>query len=152
MGSSGEGPRPYTQRQARTIFLRVPYTEFVLVTSGRKTEFRASPRACSQLWDVEPPAPVVAYAIFPARGYKQALMVLEEQWREPLGSISPDSLRNERQPDIAHFRRYWMKREKTAFKPTRMVSVYRVRPWQPGDAAHMGDRLLQRLYGDFLAT
>lgn len=152
MGSSGEGPRPYTQRQARTIFLRVPYTEWRLVTSGRKQEFRASPRACSQLWDVEPPVPVVAYAIFPGRGYQRQLMVLEERWQEPLGAISPESLVRERQPDIAHFRRYWMQREKTAFKPTRMVSVYRVRPFGQGDMEHMADRLFQRLYGEHLAS
>ena len=152
MGSSGAGPRPFPQRQARTVFLRVPYQEWTLVKSGRKQEFRASPRACSQLWDVEPPTAVVAYAIFPAQGYKRQLMVLDELWREPLGAISEESLAREGQPDIAHFRRYWMKREKTKFKPTRMVTVYRVRPFGEGDVAHMADRLFQRLYGGFLAA
>lgn len=150
MGSDGlRGPRPYTQRQAKTIFLRVPYSEWSVVIDGRKTEFRASPRACSQLWDVDPPLPVVAYAIFPSRGYKRSLMVLEETWREPLEAISPESLRRERQPSIAHFRRYWMGREKTAYMPTRMVSVFRVRPWEVTDDHEMAERLLERLYGEY---
>lgn len=149
MGADGDGPRPYTQRRARTIFLRVPHSEWGLVTAGRKSEFRASPRSCPQLWDVEPPLPVVAYSIFPSRGYQKQLMVLEETWREPLGAISEESLRRERQPDMAHFRRYWMAREKTAFKPTRMISVFRVRLWEPTDDRRMADRLLERLYGEF---
>lgn len=146
----GAGPRPYKQRRARTIFLRVPYSEWGAVKAGRKREFRASPKATPQLWDVDPPLPVVAYAISKALGYRSQLMILEETWREPLGAISAESLKQEGQPDIAHFRRYWMGREHTAFKPTRLVSVFRVRPWQPSDFATMGERLLERLYGEFL--
>lgn len=150
VGASGAGPRPYTQRQARTIFLRVPHAEFSRVVAGTKTEFRASPRACTQLWSVEPPTPVVAYAIFPGTRYERRLMVLEEMWREPLGSAArPESLEREGQPTFAHFRRYWMKREKTAFRPTREVSVYRVRPLEPGDDAELAAALFERLYGAF---
>lgn len=149
MGSSGAGPRPYTQRQARTIFLRVPHSEFGLVIAGRKTEFRASPRASSQLWSVEPPTAAVAYAIFPSRGYKRQLIVLEATWREPLGAITAESLAREGQPDFAHFRRYWMKREKTPFKPTREVAVFQVRPMRAGDEQELAASLYQRLYGEF---
>lgn len=149
MGADGKGPRPYTQRKVRTVFLRVPYSEWALVTSGRKSEFRASPQACPQFWDVEPPLPVVAYSIFPSRGYKRILMVLEGTWREPLGAITKESLTRERQPDRAHFRRYWMNRERTVFKPTKMVSVFRVRPWESADDRKMADRLLERLYGEY---
>lgn len=150
MGADGHGPKPYTQRKAQTLFLRVPYSEWTTVTTGRKTEFRASPRSCSQFWDVEPPLPVVAYSIFPSRGFKRTLMVLEDSWREALEAISEESLRREGQPDIAHFRRYWMVREKTAYKPTRMVTVFRVRPWQgASDEARMGERLFERLYGEY---
>lgn len=150
MGSSGDGPKPWRQAEARTVFLRVPYSEYAQVIAGRKSEFRASPRACSQLWSVEPPLPVVAYAIFPSRGYRGELMLLQGMWREPLGAISAESLERERQPDMAHFRRYWMKREKTAFKPTRMVSVFRVRPWSEHDRDEMAFKLLYRLYGEHL--
>lgn len=150
MGSSGAGPRPYTQRQARTIFLRVPYGEFSRVVAGKKTEFRASPRSCTQLWSVEPPTPVVAYAIFPGQRYERSLMVLESTWREPLGAAArPESLEREGQPSFAHFRRYWMKREKTAFRPTREVSVFRVRPLEPGEDAELAASLFERLYGEF---
>lgn len=147
---SGAGPRPYKQRRARTIFLRVPQADWGAVRAGRKREFRASPKATPQLWDVDPPLPVVAYTVSRSRGHQSQLMVLEATWREPLGAISPESLAAERQPDIAHFRRYWMTREHTAFKPTRMVSVFQIRPWVPSDAAAMGERLLERLYGEFL--
>jgi hypothetical protein len=127
----------------------VPKADWGLVRAGRKTEFRASPSVCPQLWKVEPPVPVVAYAVFGDR-YKKELMVVEEAWREPLGAITEESLRRERQPDLAHFRRYWMARENTAFKPMRMVSVFRVRPWREGDDRAMADRLLELLYGEFL--
>lgn len=149
MGSSGAGPRPYTQRQARTIFLRVPYEEWGVIATGKKTEFRASPRSCSQLWSVEPPTTVVAWAMFPSTGYRQQLMVLEETWREPLGSARPESLQREGHPTFAHFRRYWMKREKTAFRPTREISVYRIRPLTPGDEHEQAMALFDRLYGAF---
>lgn len=149
MGAEGAGPRPWRQRRARTIFLRVPYADWGLVKSGRKTEFRSSPRACPQLWDVEPPLPVVAYAIFRNGGYKHSLMVLEETWREPLGAVTEESLAREGHSDIAHFRRYWMARESRAFEPMRTVSVFRVRLWRPEDNRDMADRLLERLYGEF---
>lgn len=150
MGTDGAGPRPFTQRQARTIFLRAPYAEWGAITSGRKTEFRASPNACSQLWSVEPPTPAVVWADFPSRGPKRELMVLEATWREPLGAISAESLEREGHPSFPHFRRYWMKRNKIAFRPTRIVSVYQVRPVIPGDAELLGLVLFERLYGEFV--
>lgn len=149
MGAEGAGPRPWKQRQARTIFLRVPYSEWKPITAGRKVEFRASPSAMPQLWDVEPPVPVVAYCIHPQRGYLRELMVLMATWRERLENISPESLAAEGQPDFAHFRRYWMIREKTKFRPTREVSVFQVRPWQAHDETRMGERIFERLYGAF---
>lgn len=145
----GAGPRPYKQRRARTVFIRVPDSEWGAVKSGKKREFRASPNNTPQLWDVDTPLPVVAYAVSKGLGYRSQLMVLEETWREPLGSISPESLVAEGQPSMAHFRRAWMAREKTAFKPTRMVSVFKMRPWGPTDDRYMADKLFERLYGEF---
>lgn len=149
MPSETAGARPWKQRQARTVFLRVPPAEWAKVSTGRKREFRGSPRSCPQLWNVDPPLPVVAYTYLPQRGYVRELMVLERTWREKLEDISPESLAAEGQPTFAHFRRYWMKREKTKFKPTREVSVFRVRPWEPEDERRMGQRLFERLYGGF---
>jgi hypothetical protein len=127
----------------------VPHSEWKRVSTGAKREFRASPGATPQLWDVEPPLPVVAYAITPQQGYQHELMVLTATWRERLEDISAESLAAEGQPDFAHFRRAWMIREKTKFKPTREVSVFQVRPWEPNDDRRMADRLLERLYGAF---
>lgn len=149
--SSGKGPKPYTKRQASTIFLRVPHADFGLVRAGKKTEFRVGGGGSRspQLWGVEFPTPAVAYTIRRSGEYKHALVVVEEFWREPLGAISPKSLECEGQPDIAHFRRYWMTRNHTDFKPTREVSVFRVRPWTGDDRAYMARLLFHRLYGDF---
>lgn len=153
MGNSGsQGPQPYEQRRVSTAFLRVPTMDWVVVTRGIKKEFRASPRAVSKLWSVDPPTPVVAYRVRsgPAGGHDAKLMVLEEKWLEPLGAISPASLEAEGFESIAEFRRYWMQREKRRFAPTRMVTVYRVRPWHYTDRARFGDMLLERLYGEHL--
>lgn len=79
-------------------------------------------------------------------------MVLEEKWLEPLGAISPASLKAEGFESIGEFRRYWMNREKRRFMPTRMVTVYRVRPWQDGDHDRFAALLLDRLYGEHLAA
>lgn len=149
MGSSGAAPRPWKQRQARTIFLRVPVADWPAITADRKREFRASPRAVPQLWDIEPPMPVVAYTIHPQQGYLRELMVLEATWRERLEDISAESLTAEGHPTFAHFRRAWMMREKTKFKPTREVSVFQVRPWEANDDRRMADRLFDRIYGAF---
>lgn len=151
MGSDGsQGPRPYKQRQARTTFLRVPNADWIAVKRGIKSEFRASPRACSALFSVEPPTPVVAYRQHPQHGYDAQLMVLQERWQEPLGAISEESLRREGFETMAEFRRYWMQRERKRFTPTRLVICYRVRPWQPEDDRAMATRLLDRLYGEWL--
>lgn len=144
------GPLPYEQRLASTLFLRIPYREFRVITSGRKTEFRASPGKASQLQRAKTPTPVVAYMKHPSQGYDKRLMVLEETWQEPLGAIRPESLERENQPDIAHFRRYWMQRTRRAFTPTRMVVCYRVRPWRGEADERLFQRVIfRRLYGAF---
>lgn len=154
MGADGShGPRPFTQRQASTIFLRVPTREWVDITRGIKTEFRATPNAVTQVLNVEPPTPVVAYRVVRARGadssHDSKLMMLEETWQEPLMAISEESLRREGHPDFAHFRRYWMRRTRRRFTPTRIVRVFRVRPWAEGDWEAGAEMLMNRLYGEF---
>ena len=151
MGADGsQGPRPYTQRKARTIFLRVPNADWINVTRGIKTEFRAGSGACSAMWGVEPPTPVVAYRVHKVHGHEARLMVLERKWQEPLGAISEESLANEGFESLAEFRRYWMAREKRRFTPTRMVMAYEVRPFVPGEEHSLGVSLFNRLYGEFL--
>jgi hypothetical protein len=143
------GPKPYTQRQSRTLFLRVPHADWVAITRGVKREFRASPRSVSKLWDSEPPTPVVSYRFHPAHGYDAKLMVLEDIWIEPLGAITPESLEAEGFETFAEFRRYFCLREKTRFRPTRKITVYKVRPWEDADERRFADRLFERLYGAF---
>lgn len=144
-------PKPWDQFEARTTFLRVPASDWLLVKQGRKTEFRATGRGVTQLWNVNPPTPVVAYAVTNARDdHDSRLMVLEKTWQEPLGAISPDSLAHEGFPDMASFRRYWIIRTKRRFRPLSNVQVFRVRPWRPGDNEAMGVGLLMKLYGAHL--
>lgn len=150
MASDGShGPKPWKQRHAKTLFLRVPAADWQLVTRGHKREFRAASGRGSGLHFVETPTPVVAY--MERRGkYESRLMVLEERRTEPLGAITEESLRAEGFETLAEFRRYWMKRERRRFLPTRDCVVYRVRPWQPGDAESFAEVILERLYGEWL--
>lgn len=112
---------------------------------GTKTEFRASGRAVTQLWNVTTPMLVVGYAI---RGgtHESHLFVLEETWQEMLAAISPESLQREGFPDVGHFRRYWMNRTQRRFRPLDKVQVYRVRLATADDIRDMGKRLIERLY------
>lgn len=153
MGSDGSrGPKPYRQHLASTVFLRVPAEDWIPLIHGKKSEFRASPAAVTQALQLEPPTPVVAYRVQPRSGqssHDAKLMMLVETWQEPLGAISPESLEREGQPDFAHFRRYWMQRTRRRFAPTRIVRVFRVRPFQQADWMEAGERLMERLYGEF---
>lgn len=147
------GPKPWPQREVRTTFLRVPTVDWPAVRQGHKTEFRATGRAVTQLWNVEEycPTPVVGYAVTNARtDHDSKLLVLEATWHEPLAAISDDSLSREGFPDMAHFRRYWMERTKRRFAPLAEAHVYRIRPFTSEDCADMGQRLLGRLYGQHL--
>lgn len=145
------GPKPWKQRQARTVFLRVPAADWHLVKSGYKREFRAASGQVSALQFVEPPTLVVAYT--ERRGHHEGIiMVLEERWREPLGAITAESLENEGFATFEAFRRYWMEREKRRFRPTREVTVYRVRPFEQGDIEVFSLRILEHLYGEWIAV
>jgi hypothetical protein len=96
------------------------------------------------------PLPCVAYRLHPYHGYEAVLTVLEAVWRERLGAISEESIANEGFAAMAEFRRAWIIREKRRFPLLAPVTVHRVRPWTPEDAAAMGDALLRHLYGDLL--
>lgn len=148
------GPKPWTQHKASTTFLRVPRHDWPAVKNGIKREFRAGTgiNAIPQLWGVRTPTLVVAYSIDDLSRYDHRLMVLEEQWREPLGAIDALSLRAEGFESLADFRTYWMQRERRRFTPTREVSVYRIRPAVDDDVNGFGRQLLEHLYGAFLAA
>lgn len=151
MGADGSrGPKPYEQKQASTIFLRVPADDWLLVKQGRKTEFRGQPGMVSGLKFVEPPTPVVAYSYSRTRGYDAMLMVLEDRYTEPLMGITEEALAREGFPSLAHFRRYMMRREGRRFSPTLEVTAYIVRRFTEADIPHFSQRLLEHLYGAFL--
>lgn len=150
---AGRGPKPYTQRSASTVFLRVPREDWPLVKRGHKTEFRSGiGRNVTQGWNLVCPCPVVAYSVSKVTGYDNRLMLLEETWREPLGAITPESLEREGFSSFAEFRRYFMARERRHFTPTREVSAWRLRPWESSDFSAMAESLLKKLYGDFLPS
>jgi len=146
-----KGPKPYRQTRASTLFLRVPVGEWAAVKRGAKREFRSPSGPLSQLHAVKAPMPVVAYSVNKAGKHDARLMVLEKHWREPLGAISAESLAAEGCANLAQFRRQWMLRERKRFTPTRIVTVYQVRPWRPGhDEEQMAARLLEHLYGEWV--
>jgi hypothetical protein len=147
--TSGKGPKPYKQRKASTVFLRIPPGDYSAIARGAKTEFRGASGRVSGLHFVQPPTPVVGYTERLGK-YKSTLLVLEKRWTEPLGAISDESLRNEGFESLAHFRRYWMDRERRRFRPTRDVVVYRVRPWNEDDQRVFSSRILDHLYGEWL--
>lgn len=121
-----------------------------MVSTGRKTEFRANPGVGAVLY-AECPTPVVAYTWHKNFGHEYKLMVLEACWQEPLGAISEESLRNEGFNDIGEFRRHWCAREKRRFPPLRMATVFRIRPWRYGlDEETFSTMLFKRLYGEYL--
>jgi hypothetical protein len=143
-------PEPWAQYEARTTFLRVPVDDWPAVKHGSKTEFRATGRAITQLWNVSCPVVVVAYSVRGSGTHDSRLMVLEASWKEPLGAISAESLEREGFPSLAHFRRYWMARTRAPFKPLSYVQVYQVRAFMPGDDVIFGLKLLRKLYGEHL--
>jgi hypothetical protein len=146
---TGKGPKPYKQRTASTIFLRVPVADWPALIRGKKREFRAASGNASGLHFVQTPTPVVCYMERLGK-YAARLMVLERRWSEPLGAITPESLRAEGFQSFAEFRRYWMRREHRRFRPTREITVYEVRPWEPTDYNEFAYQLLHHLYGEFL--
>lgn len=149
----GATRRPFAKHFARTLFLRVPRTDWAAITTGHKTEFRSfqRPRQASAR-NFDCPTPVVAYSYAKHRVEPYtALMVLEEAFMETLGAIGPESLAREGFETRADYRRYWRRRHTSSgWLPLSEVSVYRIRPWTPDDHRAMGDVLLHRLYGEFL--
>lgn len=148
---TSSAPKPWSQYEARTTFLRVPAADWPKVKQGIKTEFRATGRGITQLWNVKTPTPVVGYAHYAGR-WDSRLLVLEDTRQETLGAISPESLEREGFESMAHFRRYWMGRTHRRFPPMARVQVYQVRVFTADDTVVLGSAMLQRLYGEHLAA
>lgn len=147
--------RPFKQRRASTIFLRVPTQDWPFVISGQRREFRASSGNAPQLWHVKLPTFCVCYRKRRATGdYEWRLMVLEGVRQEKLGAITDEGLvlagySGPRNEAFARWRRDWMIREKRKFTPMRQFHVYSVRRSVPGDKEAMAAELLDHLFGEF---
>lgn len=146
--------KPFHQFQQKTLFLRIPTTDWARVLAGEKREFREAGRYGPR-WGVmahKLPIPIVGYRYRSFGGAPESTMlVLERTWSEPLGAISKASLEAEGFADIGEFRRYWKARHpRRGFRPLSITQVYGVRPFTEDDRAAMGARLLELLYGEFL--
>jgi hypothetical protein len=153
--NSGGHPKPYPQRTAVTLFLRVPIADWLRVKVGEKTAFRTVPgQRVARVQHTELPTPIVAYALSDAGEYDCTLMVLEGHRVEPLFNAmdDPEAIAREGFVNHHHFRRYWRKRRGGIYRPMEMVHVWELRLWCEDDFEDMGKLALQRLYGDFYST
>lgn len=97
------------------------------------------------------PAACVFYSERQAGGIVTALGVVEEQWNEPLGAISPESLEREGFPDdLPGFRRYFSARyPRGGFRPLAGVVVQVVRTMNDDDATRTMLEMWEKLYGRY---
>ena len=139
-------------KELRTLFLQVPADDWTRVKYGQKTEFRTT-RAdkAMMLSGVEYPTPVVAYNAEDAAD--RLLMVLVEHRFEPLFNVSLNHGSWEREgfESYDHFRREWRARHGGEYHPMEQVHVWQIRRWERADYKNMAIRVLNQLYGYFLA-
>lgn len=151
--------RHSSRESVRTHFLRVPRLDWAMLMTGEKREFRV--RRGHQPAQLQTPVPVVIYSLASYGGsdMRQALMVCEDQWDEPLSAMNDDSIAAEGYKTLAEFRLYWGMRhrkdtrdvrathEPAKFNPFEKVIAYRLRPWRgEQDEIDMGRELIRRLY------
>jgi hypothetical protein len=143
----------FVKPRVARLYLRIPKADWPKVTQGRKTELRRPPGPGSLLAaKLDPPTPVVGYSVGVA-GPRFKLLVIEQAWQEPLGTISDESLAREGFKTRAEFRAYWRRRvHSRSYKPLTLVQVYRVRPFVPEDRPMLADNLFEHLYGEFLGA
>lgn len=151
------GPKPYEQRQASTLFVRVPAVNWPFVKRGHHREFcglRGKAGSIVGILSIPTPTPIVAYSMKNVGRYgnqepvyEHALMVLQVVRHEPIAAVDFEA---QGHVSFAAFRRSYMERTHERFDSAEKVMTYRVRPWEPGDTEAMGFALLNRLYGDFL--
>lgn len=140
--------------RAVTAFLRVPWSDWVAVTTGAKTELRWTGKATPLPERFQCPEPVVGYTLHPFTHQPLVcLLMIEASWKELLGSIGEESLAREGFDSLDDFRAYWKTRfhhSKREFAPLTQVVAYRVRPYEAGrDRRAMADMLFDRLWGAY---
>jgi hypothetical protein len=153
MGSKGgDAPTGLKQVQLRTVFLRAPFQDWAALSQGHKTEFRVLPRGVPSKW-IEAPTPVVLYALSPHLGRRsEKLMVIIEHQQERLADIheKPESIRREGFETYDQFRRYWRARTGRPYRPLDKVEVFQLQQWTNHNWGQLGERLLERLYGEYM--
>ena len=148
----GDAPTGLKQHEARTVFLRAPFTDWAALTQGFKTEFRTLPKGVPSKW-LHAPTPVVLYTVSPQLERRsEKLMVLAAHHSEYLSDIKddPQALMREGFQTYDEFRHYWRARTGRRFIPMEKVEVFRIMPWQPTDRLRLGMLLFDRLYGEYL--
>jgi hypothetical protein len=134
----------------RNVPVFVAGVDWIDVITGRKTEYRIYGKANVTTPRVTP-CPCIFYTPRANAGPDTALGVLEEQWTEPLGAISGESLELEGFPDdLEGFRRYIALRYPNGgFRPLANVIVRRVRPMSDADQDEWMLAIWEKLYGQY---
>lgn len=144
----------FPQRKVATTFLRLPRVDWARVLTGEKSEVRAAGRhALHHNRLTKLPMPVVGYSFQHYRHQAEsALLVVERAWSEPLGAISPESLRAEGFDSYRDFRLYWKNRHQSVgYRPQSIVQVVQLRPWDRAeDPERFGRVLLEHLFGTWV--
>lgn len=143
-------PRPASY--VRNFPVYVDPVDWADVTSGRKSELRKYGQS-KPLPGRERkfPAACVFYTERSVGEIQTALGVVEDQWNEPLGAISPESLAREGFPDdLPGFRRYFAARyPRGGFRPLAGVVVQVIRPMNDDDATRTMLETWEHLYGRY---
>lgn len=135
-------------RQIGACPVPVDIMDWPKVSAGVKTEFRhylSRPLVVC-------PRPVILHSPHPHLAeMRSQVVILEENWREPIGAISPESLAREDFADLSEFRRYVTARwPKLGFRTLKQVQVYRFRLLAADELDEWGRWALVRLYGEAL--
>lgn len=139
-----------------TTYLRVPRDEHARLSHGDKREVRVKYLVNGRTDEFGFPLPLVIWSPGTIGPLKVALVVCEERWREPVGAISTESLRNEGYDcrcgercncgALDRFRRYWKNIRGYRWDPRQPTWVYRLRPWDDSDRRRFAERIIEHLW------
>lgn len=132
------------QRTVSARRLRVWWDDWSLVVTGAKRQYRA-PARFGLLNREQFPVPVLVYTTR-NRVRRAKLVVLEEQFEQPLMALSLADIHAEGFADISEFRAYWCQRHQRGVDPMGRVHVHVLRPLLPDDGQRLGEHLLDYLY------
>lgn len=139
------------RRQVTTQLLRISTLDWAAIANGSKRELRTQGRYALLHGRVNAPWPVLGY-MYPRwdEHPKTMLLVIEEAWSEPLGTISHASIEREGFASLDEFRSYWRARYRAGYKPLSTVQVARLHVMTTDEQDTMAHRLLSHLYGTWL--